>query len=62
MSAAEAQQPAYWQALAQQLNQVRGAVLLQPRRAVAAAGQYRRLWRQLCRQLRQEQVVNVVWV
>ena len=62
VSQAVAQRPAYWQALAQQLNQVPGAVLLQPQLEIADPVQYRHCWREMHRILRDEQVVNVVWV
>lgn len=62
VSAKQARRPAYWKALAQQLNQVPGAVLLRPQLDIVDAVEYRHCWRAMHQLMREENVINVVWV
>jgi cellulose synthase (UDP-forming) len=62
VSAEAARRPQYWKALAQQLNELPGAVMLCPQLNIADAEHYRHYWRTMYQLLQKEKVINVVWV
>ncbi|MDO7884488.1 glycosyltransferase family 2 protein [Hymenobacter cheonanensis] len=52
----------YWHTFARQLNALTGPVLLRPLLAAPTAASYRKAWRHMHEELKQEDVINAVWV
>ena len=52
----------YWRALAQQIRQVPGSVMLRPLLNASTAVSYRQAWKNMVNAFKREKVTNVVWV